>query len=110
MNGEYGYNQLPFASDPPKPDDLLPLVSLDDGVRYCIADDLLLPDDVEEIGSELKSSDFTRFGTFAATVVRIIGSLFSHPRFDLRICMFHHLCSILIRLFLKKRVFRYSAF
>ena len=35
--------------------------------------------------------------------VRITGSLFSHPRFELRVCMFHHLCSILLRNFLKEQ-------
>lgn len=57
----------------------MPLVPLDDGVLYYVADDLLLPDDVEETGSELKSSGFTKFGNFAATVQgTYLSSLVTH--------------------------------
>jgi hypothetical protein len=72
INAEHEDNKLPFASDPPDLDDFLPLVPLDDGVSYCIKDDLLLPQDVKAAESGLESRDFTRFGSYAASVqVRI---------------------------------------
>jgi hypothetical protein len=60
--------QTPLRLRPFTPGDLLPLLSSDDGVSYRVADDLLLPNNIEDARSELKSSSFTRFGTFATTV------------------------------------------
>jgi hypothetical protein len=74
INAEHEDNGLPFASDPPDLDDFLPLVPLDDGVSYRVKHDLLLPQDVKAAESGLESRDFTRFGSYAASVqVRICG-------------------------------------
>ena len=58
----------PFASDPPGLDDFLPLGPLDDGVSYRVKDDLLLPQEVKAAESGLEFRDFTRFGSYAASV------------------------------------------
>jgi hypothetical protein len=68
INAEHEDNRLPFCPDPPGLDDFLPLGPLDDGVSYRVKDDLLLPQEVKAAESGLEFRDFTRFGSYAASV------------------------------------------
>jgi hypothetical protein len=63
----YEHNKLPFASQAPTLDDLLPLVPNGNETSYPVSTDLVVPDMIGS-GTELFNREFTRLGTFGSTI------------------------------------------
>jgi hypothetical protein len=62
-------NKLPLSTEPPNPDDLLPVISLDDRIGSRVADDLLLPEQIETTGElKLKNRGFTKLSVYSTII------------------------------------------
>lgn len=68
VNQEYMGSTLPFASAGPTEQDFLPLITLKDGIDYCVKDEILLPGNVDLANPDQEPREFTRFGPFATTI------------------------------------------
>ncbi|KAF4625498.1 hypothetical protein G7Y89_g12669 [Cudoniella acicularis] len=68
INAEYQDNKLPFASEPPRQHDLLPLQPSDGEDAPQVAADLLLPQQVKVENMKLQTRDFSKFTPFATTI------------------------------------------
>ncbi|KAG0648862.1 hypothetical protein D0Z07_4956 [Hyphodiscus hymeniophilus] len=66
-NVSYEHNKLPFASQPPSLEDLLPLVPNGNEKSYPVSTDLVTPDMTESC-TELFERGFTRLGNFSSTI------------------------------------------
>jgi hypothetical protein len=79
INLEYEPNKLPFASQPPLLEDLLPLIPGDNATSHPVSTDLITPDMTVESEIELFNRPFTKLGNFGSTIqATYLTSLVTH--------------------------------